>query len=229
MRERYGHVLHFAGRVHAHHRRDRCQRNVHGSTLCGERLRHGEQFADPHRPVSRFLDSSRQQQHQPRVRVATDNFGNTFVTGTTSGSGFPTTPGAYETAPALDGSQSAFVAKFDASGNLVWSTLIDGARSFAIAVDGSDNVYVTGEAYAADFQTTSSGLSDHGQCERKRLRCRAQSNRLQCHLGNLPRRKRLGVRRRDRPRQGRQRVCRRRHGGDRFSAQKPDSAAEQWR
>ena len=88
------------------------------------------------------------------INVTTDDFGNTFVTGWTNGTGFPTTAGAYETTGAADGSQSAFVAKFDASGNLVWSTLIDGAAGFAIAVDSSDNVYVAGRASRADFQTT---------------------------------------------------------------------------
>ena len=89
------------------------------------------------------------------INIATDSFGNTFVTGWTTSSNFPTTSGAYETTGAADGSRSAFVAKFDANGNLVWSTLIQGAAGFAIAVDGSDNVYVAGVASATDFQTTS--------------------------------------------------------------------------
>ena len=88
------------------------------------------------------------------INVTTDDFGNTFVVGWTNGTGFPTTAGAYETTGAADGSRSAFVAKFDPSGNLVWSTLIDGASGFAIAVDGSDNVYVGGDASQTDFQTT---------------------------------------------------------------------------
>src|SRR5579862_5929784 len=86
--------------------------------------------------------------------VATDNFGNTFVTGWTNGSKFPTTPGAYETTGTLDGTRSAFVAKFDPSGNLIWSTLIDGTAGFAIAVDNADNVYVGGSASSTDFATT---------------------------------------------------------------------------
>ena len=88
------------------------------------------------------------------INVTTDDFGNTFVVGWTTGTGFPTTAGAYETTGAADGSRSAFVAKFDPSGNLVWSTLIDGASGFAIAVDGSDDVYVAGEASQTAFQTT---------------------------------------------------------------------------
>ena len=88
------------------------------------------------------------------INVTTDDFGNTFVVGWTTGTGFPTTAGRYETTGAADGSRSAFVAKFDPSGNLVWSTLIDGASGFAIAVDGSDNVYVGGDASPTDFQTT---------------------------------------------------------------------------
>ena len=46
------------------------------------------------------------------------------------------------------------MAKFSPSGNLIWSTLIDGARGVAIAVDASDNVYVGGLANPLDFATT---------------------------------------------------------------------------
>src|SRR5262249_36039014 len=88
------------------------------------------------------------------IDVTTDATGNTFVTGWTSSPNFPTTPGAYETTLSPDGSRAAFVAKFDPNGNLLWSTEIDGAAGFAIAVDASDNVYVGGEANGNDFATT---------------------------------------------------------------------------
>ena len=55
----------------------------------------------------------------------------------------------------MDGATSAFVAEFDPSGNLVWSTLIDGASGWSVAVDSSDDVYVAGVASRTDFQTTS--------------------------------------------------------------------------
>ena len=228
-RERYGHVLHFAGRVHAHHRRDRCQRNVHGSTLCGERLRHGEQFADPHRPVSRFLDSSRQQQHQPRVRRGDRQLRQHVRHGHDVWLGLPDNARRVRDGPRIRRFAVCFRREIRCQRE---PRLVDFDRrcaEFCHCRRWLGQRLRDGRGLRGRFSNDERRLSDHGQCERKRLRCRAQSNRLQCHLGNLPRRKRLGVRRRDRPRQGRQRVCRRRHGGDRFSAQKPDSAAEQWR
>ena len=84
--------------------------------------------------------------------IAVDVSGNVYVTGFTLSSDFPTTTGAYQTS--FRGSESAFVAKLNASGALVYSTYLGGSgRDFAtaIAIDGSGNAYVTGYTSSTNF------------------------------------------------------------------------------
>jgi hypothetical protein len=84
--------------------------------------------------------------------IAVDATGNAYVTGFTLSSDFPTTTGAYQTS--FRGSESAFVAKLNASGALVYSTYLGGSgRDFAtaIAIDGSGNAYVTGYTSSTNF------------------------------------------------------------------------------
>lgn len=86
--------------------------------------------------------------------IAVDSSGNAYVTGDTLG-GFPTTPGAYQ--PAYGGGTDAFVAKLNATGTaLLYSTYLGGSNydvGSAIAVDSSNNAYVTGGT-AGGFPTT---------------------------------------------------------------------------
>jgi uncharacterized protein (TIGR03437 family) len=100
--------------------------------------------------------------------IATDSAGNLYVTGETTSSDFPVTPGALQTKqagvpgtffgligpPALP---DAFVAKIDAAGKLVWATYLGGAEAdfgLAIAVDATSHVYVVGGTFSTDFPTT---------------------------------------------------------------------------
>ena len=88
--------------------------------------------------------------------IAVDASGNVYVTGYTLSSDFPTTTGAYQTT--FRGSESAFVAKLNSSGALVYSTYLGGSgRDFAsaIAIDGSGNAYVTGYTSSANFPIVS--------------------------------------------------------------------------
>jgi Beta-propeller repeat len=85
--------------------------------------------------------------------VALDGAGSAYVAGYTTSADFPTTPGAFDTTGSFD----AFVAKFDASGALVYSTYLGGGEddsSFGVAVDGSGSAYVTGRTNSANFPTT---------------------------------------------------------------------------
>jgi hypothetical protein len=87
--------------------------------------------------------------------IAVDAEGNTYVTGWTSSSDFPTTAGVYQ--PANQGNPNVFVTKVAADGStLLYSTYLGGSRSDygnAIAVDGDGNVYVTGDTLSRDFPT----------------------------------------------------------------------------
>src|SRR5262249_38765639 len=75
--------------------------------------------------------------------IAVDGSGNAYVTGDTTSSNFPTTPGAFQTSSG--GRTDAFVTKLNASGTaLVYSTYLGGSGfdlGDGIAVDGSGNAY----------------------------------------------------------------------------------------
>ncbi len=91
--------------------------------------------------------------------IAVDSAGNAYLTGASSGN-FPTTPGAYQTtfgAKVYTGLSDVFVSKLDPTGStLIYSTYIGGTDTDygqGIAVDGSGDAYVTGQAGTA-FPTT---------------------------------------------------------------------------
>ena len=90
--------------------------------------------------------------------IAVDSSGNAFVTGFTTSTNFPTTPGAFQTVQAAFASVDAFVTKLNATGSgLVYSTYLGGGftdRAFGIAVDSSGSAYVTGQTDSTDFPTT---------------------------------------------------------------------------
>jgi len=84
--------------------------------------------------------------------IAADSMGNVYVTGETSSLDFPLTPGAYQ--PSNGGGSDVFVAKFDPTGNLVYSTYIGGElseRGTSIAVDANGNASVTGRTNSTGF------------------------------------------------------------------------------
>jgi uncharacterized protein (TIGR03437 family) len=96
--------------------------------------------------------------------LAVDAAGNAYVVGSTYSSGFPVTPGAFQTTfhansgiPGLSAS-TGFVAKLNASGSgLVYATFLGGSSSdvaYDVAVDAAGAAYVTGQAESTDFPTT---------------------------------------------------------------------------
>ena len=81
--------------------------------------------------------------------IAVDAAGNAYVTGATSSTDFPVTPGAFQTT--YLGDTNAFVTKLNAAGSaLLYSTYFGagGAVGHAIAVDAAGNAYFTGETLA---------------------------------------------------------------------------------
>ena len=85
--------------------------------------------------------------------VAVDSSGNTYVTGWTASTDLPVKNAIqYSSGGGVD----AFVAKFDPTGALVYCTYLGGAgddRAFAIAVDSTGAVYLTGWTASTDFPT----------------------------------------------------------------------------
>jgi len=90
--------------------------------------------------------------------LVVDDSGNAYITGNTDSTDFPTTPGAFRTAPI--GLYDAFVAKINTAGTaLVFSTYLGGTdhdRGYVIATDDTGSlVAVGGETRSPDFPTTS--------------------------------------------------------------------------
>jgi uncharacterized protein (TIGR03437 family) len=77
---------------------------------------------------------------------------NLYVVGNTASTNFPRAGSG--SGSTLTGSQNLFVAKFNSTGGLVYSTYIGGSGSdqaYAIAVDAQQNVYITGNSTSTDF------------------------------------------------------------------------------
>ncbi len=97
--------------------------------------------------------------------LAVDSAGNAFVTGYTDSPNFPTSTNAlFRTISGQYNNNSksyltdAFVTELNPGGsNLVYSTFLGGAATdvgVGIALDSSDNAYVTGYSYSDNFPTT---------------------------------------------------------------------------
>jgi parallel beta-helix repeat protein len=88
--------------------------------------------------------------------VGVDGTGNIYLAGRTNSTNFPTTAGAYQTTNA-GGDYDGYVTKFDSSGNLVYSTYFGGTsldQANDIAVDGTGNIYITGQTDSTNLPTT---------------------------------------------------------------------------
>ena len=95
--------------------------------------------------------------HDFSSRIAVDASGNAYVTGDTGSADFPTTAGAFQTT--YPGFGSGFATKLNPTGTaLIYSTYLGSTsgptRPRGIAIDGSGNAYVTGQAQSANYPTT---------------------------------------------------------------------------
>ncbi len=90
--------------------------------------------------------------------IAIDASGNAYITGYTQSTNYPTTSGAYQTAIGGFGHFDAFVTKLNSTGSsLVYSTYIGGREDDygrSIAIDASENAYITGNAYSSNYPAT---------------------------------------------------------------------------
>ncbi|MEZ4769005.1 MAG: SBBP repeat-containing protein, partial [Caldilineales bacterium] len=104
-------------------------------------------------------------EYYPNIDV--DGAGNAYITGRTSSSNFPTTPGAFDTTfgggicgppGSTNPCPDAYVIKLNPTGNaLVYSTFLGGSNhewGFRIVVDEVTNAFVSGETASSDFPTT---------------------------------------------------------------------------
>ena len=86
--------------------------------------------------------------------------GDIFVGGSTSSSNFPVANPAFGTH--AGGMYDAFIARFTASGNLVWSTYYGGDDNdlgYDISADALGNVYLIGYTISTNLPTTTQGVS----------------------------------------------------------------------
>ena len=88
--------------------------------------------------------------------ITVDNYGNTYVTGSTTSLNFPISDNAFD--ETYDGRTDVFMVKLDPTGSrLDFSTFLGGSHSDygrSIAVDNLGQAYVTGWTLSRDFPTT---------------------------------------------------------------------------
>ena len=92
--------------------------------------------------------------------IAVDATGNSYITGITSSSNFPT-KNPFQATLGGTGASNAFVTKFSAAGTAIYSTYLGGGGNDSgngIAVDAGGNAYVTGSTTSTNFPTTANPL-----------------------------------------------------------------------
>jgi hypothetical protein len=110
--------------------------------------------------------------HDRGQAIALDEKGYLYVAGRTASPNFPTTPGAYDASRGTGGdpgkpagsadTQDLFIVKLHPSGSgLVYAALLGGSRTEDcgdIALDGSNNLCLTGTTWSEDFPVTAGAL-----------------------------------------------------------------------
>ena len=96
-----------------------------------------------------------------RGEIQLDAYSNCYISSCTRSADFPTTPGSAQ--PISGGAIDGVVFKMDAAlSTLLWSTYLGGTADdacYAVALDDSSNVYVTGGTASSNFPVTTGALS----------------------------------------------------------------------
>jgi hypothetical protein len=93
------------------------------------------------------------------LSVAVDGSSNTYVTGYTQSSDFPTTAGVIQPTPS--GGYEAFVTALNSTGGAIYSTYLGGAQEdygLSVAVDSGSSAYVAGYTASSNFPVKSGAL-----------------------------------------------------------------------
>ncbi|HTV60766.1 MAG TPA: SBBP repeat-containing protein [Verrucomicrobiae bacterium] len=98
--------------------------------------------------------------------IAVDASGDAYVAGVTYSTTFPNTSNAYNQnapGPSTATNGAVFVTEMDPTGATeLYSTYLSGSggeSGYAVAVDSSENIYVTGVTYSIDYPTTTNGYN----------------------------------------------------------------------
>ncbi len=105
--------------------------------------------------------------------LATDADGNAYVTGSTTSADLPV-KNPLQRAIGGDGSSSAFVAKINVHGELLFSTYFGGSEDdsgWAIALDRRRNIYVAGITASTNVRTTPGAVQPSLTCPEARQHC----------------------------------------------------------
>lgn len=89
--------------------------------------------------------------------ISFDKEGNAYITGATSSSDYPVTSGVITGTAPSSSNEQMFVSKFDASGQLLFSTYWGGSNfegPTGTNVDGAGNIYLSGRTTSSDYPTT---------------------------------------------------------------------------
>lgn len=96
--------------------------------------------------------------------VAVDEMGNAYVVGDTNSPSFSTTIGAFQTT--LNGSSDAFLAQFNASGSILYSTYLGGSggeSAYVVQVDSINKIYLSGGTSSANFPVSEGAFQSQPQ------------------------------------------------------------------